>query len=378
MPTDRAFAAHATIDLTALRHNLEIFRHARPGCPVMAMVKANAYGHGLIPVAHALHDVDSLAVARLSEASVLRDAGVRQPLVLLEGVFTAAEWQQAVALDCEIVIHTEEQLALMRAARTQPRVVWVKVNSGMNRLGFAPEGFAEVVSAVRSVSSDIEIRLMSHFADADREDSDLSARQLERLEPILEHWTGAVSLENSPACLTRLAQDLLKRAPRQIWLRPGIGLYGAASLVGNDADSESRLRAAMTFKARIIAVQMLSPGERVGYGGRFVADREMRIGVVAAGYGDGYPRMMPDGAPVLVDGAESQIVGRVSMDMLTVDLTSRPSSGFGSEVILWGRTPSAHRLAAEIGTIGYELVTRVSDRVDRIYLGELPPAGQVR
>ena len=333
----------------------------------MAMVKANAYGHGLVPVAQALDSADSLAVARISEATALRTAGIQKSLVLLEGVFTAEEWQQAVALQCELIVHTEEQIALMRGAAAQPDVIWVKVNTGMNRLGFRTSEFADVIRTIRSIAPAVEYRLMSHFADADTEGSALSATQLRKLESLLANWSGAISLENSPASLTGLAVDLDQRTASEVWMRPGIGLYGISPLPEATDRRAAALLPVMELSARVIAVQELVPGDRVGYGGRFAAATPMRIGIVAAGYGDGYPRMMPDGAPVLVDGQPSRIVGRVSMDMLAIDLSDNPDSGFGSIVTLWGKQLSAQRVAEQIGTIGYELVTRVSDRVQRVY-----------
>ncbi|MEO1419668.1 MAG: alanine racemase [Pseudomonadota bacterium] len=362
------FAATAIIDTAALKHNFEVLRRASPGCKVMAVIKANAYGHGLVPVATALENADSFAVARISEARALREAGVRTPIVLLEGVFDASDLQAALALDCETVVHCDEQLALLAASDRQPGIIWIKVDSGMNRLGFPPDRFAGVVAQVSATCEYAELRLLSHFASADLDSSYQTTAQLHTLKPLIESWGGGLSLANSPGGLRGLAAGGFSATDRDVWIRPGIGLYGITPFEDGGAPEHEPLVPVMEFSAKIIATRTIGIGDRVGYGGRFRADKPMRVGIVAAGYGDGYPRMLPDGAPVLIDGARAGLVGRVSMDMLAVDLTDLPDSGYGSAVTLWGKALPVGVVANALGTIGYELVTRVSDRVTRRYL----------
>ncbi|MEM6819980.1 MAG: alanine racemase [Pseudomonadota bacterium] len=362
------FAATAIIDTAALKHNLDVLRRASQGCRVMAVIKANAYGHGLVPVATVLESADSFAVARVTEARALRNAGIRKPIVLLEGVFDASDLEAALALDCEVVVHGDEQLALLAANDQQPNVIWVKVDSGMNRLGFAPNRFSDVVARVKATCQGSELRLLSHFASADLDSSYQTEAQLKALKPLIDAWSGGLSLANSPAGLRGMAAGGINTADQDVWIRPGIGLYGITPFESGDAPTHEPLVPVMDFSAKIIATRTINVGDRVGYGGRFCADKPMRIGIVAAGYGDGYPRMLPDGAPVLVDGAHSGLVGRVSMDMLAVDLTDLPDCGYGSTVTLWGKALPVGEVASALGTIGYELVTRVSDRVTRRYL----------
>ena len=361
------FAATAVIHRAHLVHNLDVLRALRPDARVMCMVKANAYGHGLVEVARTLTRADSFAVARTDEAEALRAAGIETPIVLLEGVFDTEDMARAERLDCELVVHTPEQIALLAAHPGGARfTVWAKVDSGMNRLGFPPAALPDALARLEALPQVRELRLMSHFASADAEDGRQLADQLARLGPIIEAFEGPVSLANSPATL-RGGVFGGGIAPRCDWIRPGIALYGLSPFDGYGAPG-LELRPAMDFETRLIAVRDLQPGERVGYGGRFRAEAPMRIGIAAAGYGDGYPRRMPDGTPVLVDGRRAAIAGRVSMDMLSVDVTNVPGAEVGSRVRLWGEGLPAETIAAAIDTIGYELVTRVSERVHRVYV----------
>ncbi|MEO0347321.1 MAG: alanine racemase [Pseudomonadota bacterium] len=362
-----SFAASAVIHRDHLRHNLSVVRAARSGARVMAMVKANAYGHGLVEVARALSDADSLAVARPEEAETLRAAGVDTDIVLLEGVFDAPGMVTADALGCELVVHTREQIALLAAHRADARfTVWLKVDTGMNRLGFPMAALDDAERTLRALPQVAELRLMSHYASADAEDGTQLAAQRERLESRLARFEGAVSLANSPAALR--AEALGDDAPpASDWIRPGVALYGISPFGGVAAESLG-LKPVMDFETRLIAVRDLVAGDRVGYGGRYTATGPMRIGIAAAGYGDGYPRRMPDGTPVLVDGQAARIAGRVSMDMLAIDVTHVPDARVGSTVRLWGADLSAETIAQACDTIAYELVTRVSERVTRVYL----------
>lgn len=336
----------------------------------MAMVKANAYGHGLVDVARYLEAADSLAVARLSEAAALRSAGESRPLVLLEGVFTGADLAAAAELKCELVVHNPMQVSLLSDYAGQYRfAVWLKIDSGMHRLGFSSDTWADHYQRLADLASVRDVRLMTHYASADDPADAQSTQQLQFMQQLMSTFDGPISLANSPA-LFRDDQDLCGLAGRdahRVWLRPGIALYGLSPFESVDADALD-LKPVMNFDARLISVQSIRPGDKVGYGGRFVAARDTCIGVVAAGYGDGYPRAMPDGTPVLVDGQRASIAGRVSMDMLTVDITDLPSARVGSEVRLWGAGLPAELIAAFADTISYELVTRVAARVRRQFV----------
>ncbi|MEO0615807.1 MAG: alanine racemase [Pseudomonadota bacterium] len=362
-----SFAASAVIHRDHLHHNLGVVRAARPGARVMAMVKANAYGHGLVEVARALADADSLAVARPEEAQALRAEGVEKPIVLLEGVFDAPGLATADALGCELVVHTPEQIALLSAHHGDARfTVWLKVDTGMNRLGFPLAELDDAERTLRALPQVAELRLMSHYASADAEDGAQLAEQRARLLSRLARFEGAVSLANSPAALRAgaLGDDA---PPASDWIRPGVALYGISPFAGVSAEALG-LKPVMDFETRLIAVRDLVAGDRVGYGGRFTATGPTRIGIAAAGYGDGYPRRMPDGTPVLVDGQTAAIAGRVSMDMLGIDVTNVPDAHVGSAVRLWGAGLPAETVAQACDTIAYELVTRVSERVTRVYL----------
>ena len=283
------FTATATIHRGHLRHNLDVIRRQQPGAPVMAMVKANAYGHGLVDVARAIGSVDSLAVARIEEAEQLRAAGIDKPLVLLEGVFDAQGMTAAAALGCELVVHTPEQIALLRQhPDSDAFVTWLKLDSGMHRLGFDIADAASAIGALRGIDAVRELRLMSHYASADDRASDFSQRQFERMRPVLEIFDGAISLANSPALLRDDAPALdgaSGRAATGVWLRPGIAVYGISPFDGVPAASLD-LRPAMDFETRLISVRDIKAGDSVGYGGRFVAPGRMRIGIAAVGYGD--------------------------------------------------------------------------------------------
>ncbi|MEM8547033.1 MAG: alanine racemase [Pseudomonadota bacterium] len=364
-PSERSLTASATLDCGALRHNVAaLCRHA-PAARCMVAVKANAYGHGIERVALALKDqADAFAVARVGEAAALRSAGIdTRTVVLLEGVFDAEEAEVAAALGCQLVVHSRTQLDLLAGAAELPARVWVKVNTGMNRLGFQPADAAALLSTVRAIAPDCDIGLMTHFACADDPGSASYRHQRAAWSALAELEFDAVSLGNSAALIGGEVGDLGARE----WVRPGISAYGISPLRGATG-ADHGLIPVMVFSAGVIAEQQLRPGDAVGYGARFIAERPMRIGVIAAGYGDGYPCQMPDGAPVWVDGAAATVAGRVSMDLTTVDLSALPQSGPGSRVELWGRGLPVERVAAAAKTIPYELVTRVSARVQRHYV----------
>lgn len=341
--------ARAVIDLAALRHNYRLARQ-RHGGRALAVVKANAYGHGAVRCALALADeADGFAVAFLGEALELRAAGIRAPILLLEGVFDADELDAVDRHGLWMVVHHDEQIRMLeRAALGAPVHVWLKINSGMNRAGFLPAAVADAWRRLRASGKVGEIALMTHFARADESDADSTLDQLRRFDAATAGLPGARSVANSAAILAW-------RQARRDWARPGILLYGADPLPAED----NGLVPVMTLESTVMAVREIAPGEALGYGGRFVAERPTRVGLVALGYADGYPRTLPEGTPVAVDGAPTRLIGRVSMDMLTVDLSALPAAGIGSRVELWGRTVPVNRIAQAAGTISYELLCNV-------------------
>ncbi|HEX5802867.1 MAG TPA: alanine racemase [Azospira sp.] len=349
----------ARIDRAAILHNYLLAKARAPASRAWAVVKANGYGHGLLTVADALVDAaDGFALLDLEEAVALREAGVRQPILLLEGFFAAEDLELVAEHRLSLVVHRLDQLQLLRQVGLPLRVpVYVKFNTGMNRLGFRPEQLGALRDELAKNQAVSEVTLMSHFAEADGDR--LSGRgidwQLAQFRAMAGEWRGPVSLANSAAILRhpQTARD---------WVRPGIMLYGGSPFADESADALG-LRPAMTLMSEIIAVQTVAAGERVGYGGLFAAERETRVGVVACGYADGYPRHAPTGTPVLVGGRRTRTLGRVSMDMLMVDLTDLREAGVGTPVTLWGEGLAADEVAASAGTISYELFCALAKRV---------------
>jgi alanine racemase len=348
--------ARITIDADALRHNHRVLRRLHGG-RVLAVLKANAYGHGAVACARALAEADGFAVAFGDEATALRAAGVRAPLLVLEGVFSVAELHTAVLESWAIVVHHEEQLAMIERCALPPVTlhVWLKLDSGMHRCGFEPDAFHAAHARLMATGKVSSITLMSHFARADECDSAFTAQQISRFDSAVAGLPGARSLANSAGVLSW-------PAARRDWARCGIALYGAG------AEPVTGLRPVMRASSEVIAIREIAAGEPVGYGGRFVATRPTRVGLVAFGYADGYPRSAPDGTPVAVDGHRAPLVGRVSMDMLTLDLTELPSARVGSEVELWGRDVRVDEVAARAGTIAYELLCNAK-RAPKRYVG---------
>ncbi len=353
--------ARALLDPEALRHNLARARACAPQARVMAVVKADAYGHGLAWVASVLEkQADAFGVASLEEGLALRAAGVRRPVCLLEGFFESAELALIAEHDLETVVHNEEQLhALERAAQLERSLtVWLKIDTGMHRLGFAPEDFESVLARLRACPAVGEIRLLSHLACADDRKSPATRRQLERFLPLVRASALPASLANSAGVLAWPQTHL-------DWVRPGLMLYGASPLLRERAVGLD-LRPVMTLETTLIAVQRRRRGERIGYGGDFECPEDMPVGVAAIGYGDGYPRSARPGTPVLVNGKRVPIIGRVSMDMVTLDLRPVPHSRVGDRVVLWGEGLPVDEIAACAGTIAYELLCRVTDRIPRV------------
>ncbi len=356
---------HATIHADALRQNLARAKSAAPDARVWAVVKANAYGHGIERVFEALQAADGFALLDLGEAERVRKLGWRGPVLLLEGAFDARDLELCSRLDLWHTVHCEEQIDLLAAHKTHaPHRVFLKMNSGMNRLGFAPQLYRAAWTRLNALPQVQEVSLMTHFSDADGAPG--IAAQLAVFEAASAELPGERSLCNSAALLRhgRIAHEALWSD----WVRPGIAIYGSApDYPEHDADFWG-LQPTMTLAAKIIAVQELQPGDTVGYGSGFVADRTMRIGVVACGYADGYPRLCPTGTPVLIGSVRSRSIGRISMDMMTVDLGPAPQAGFGSEVTLWGRSSTGSVLEIDevahcAGTLGYELMCALAQRV---------------
>jgi alanine racemase len=353
----------ALIDTAALRHNLGTIRAYAPGAKVMAVIKANAYGHGLVSTALALADADSFAVARLEEGIALRSAGVRRPIVLLEGIFNAEQLAEAAHHGFELVVHDPLQLKLLEAHRGAERfVVWIKMDTGMNRLGFRPEGFAPALARLRALTVPaLELRVMTHLARADERAEPMTREQLGRFESTLESagLTGAQRLATS---IGNSAGTLGWPRAHGDWVRPGLALYGVSPFAGETA-AKHGLKPAMTLETTVLTVRDVKRGETVGYAGAWRAERDSSIAILAAGYGDGLPRHLANGTPVLISGSRHPLVGRVSMDMIAVDATGVPKVATGSKAIVWGEGLPVEEVAAHAGTIPYELLCGVSQRV---------------
>jgi alanine racemase len=349
----------ARIDLAALAHNLGVARQAAPRSKIIAVVKANGYGHGLSRTARALRSADGFAVLRLEEAAQLRSEGYSHPIVLLEGFFHPDELPDIARLHLRPVIHRADQAdvlvnALANAKPTQRIDVLLKLNTGMNRLGINPRHLPEILEKLRAAPHIGGITLMTHFASAD-EENDSIGQQLARFQEA----AGKLGL---PASLANSAALLRHPQTHADWVRPGIMLYGASPFA-NQTGEHLGLLPVMTLESKLISVQFVRKGEGVGYGARYIAERDMKIGIVACGYADGYPRHADTGTPILIDGQLTRTLGRVSMDMLNVDLTPVPTAHVGSPVTLWGVGLPVELVAAAAGTISYELLTALAPRV---------------
>ncbi|HLA29816.1 MAG TPA: alanine racemase [Pseudomonas sp.] len=351
----------ATIDLTAIRHNHAVAKRCAPGRQAFAVVKANAYGHGVREVVTALHDeADGFAVASLEEAAEVRALHGAARILLLEGCFEAAEYPFAAQLGLDLVLHSELQAQqLLAASLSRPLNVWLKLDSGMHRLGFSAAAVREWHGRLLGAGQVAELNLLSHFACADERGSEMTEQQLEAFLDLLDLDFAQRSLANSAAILTIPAAHM-------DWLRPGIMLYGATPFADLGV-AELGLKPAMSLTAQLIACREVAVGEGVGYGGSWWAGRPSRIGTVSCGYADGYPRHAPSGTPVLLRERRVPLVGRVSMDMLTVDLSDLPDAAVGDAVELWGAQLPVDEVAQAAGTLGYELLSKVTQRVPRRY-----------
>lgn len=347
---------YMTIDLAALQHNLKRVHQLASERFVIAMVKANAYGHGIVRVANALSKADAFGVASLEEGVMLREAGIIKPILLMEGLFSPEELAEAEHHHFTIVVHHLACLEMLEQAKVKsPFSVWLKINTGMNRLGFDPHEVTNIYQRLQNTTSVKKpIGLMTHFAQADNTKNHATQLQIELFNQLTSSFAGPRSLANSAGILAwpNAYGD---------WVRPGLMLFGASPFpnkVGLDHD----LRPVMTLQSRIITITQVEKNGKVGYGGTWTAPEEMKIGIVGVGYGDGYPQFAKNGTPVLVNQKETQIVGRVSMDMLAIDLRQLPQARIGDVVTLWGEGLPVERVAHHNNTSAYEILTRMTPR----------------
>lgn len=356
-------AATVVVNRRALRHNLQRLRELAPASRLVAVVKANAYGHGLLETARTLPDADAFGVSRLEEALQLRAGGITQPILLLEGFFAASDLPLVAENQLHTVIHSVEQLeALETATLKEPVTVWMKLDTGMHRLGVHPhdaEAFYARLSQCANVRQPVNIA--SHFARADEPQCGATERQLDIFTTFTEGKPGLRSIAASGG-------TLLWPQSHFDWVRPGIILYGVSPLDTKPWGADFGFQPVMTLKSQLIAVREHQTGDPVGYGGTWESTRDTRLGVVAMGYGDGYPRAAPSGTPVLVNGREVPIVGRVAMDMICVDLGPDAQEKAGDEVVLWGDGLPVERIAEVTKVSAYELITRLTSRVTLVYI----------
>lgn len=352
----------AQINLAALQHNLGRVRELAPNSQVLAVLKANAYGHGLVRVAQALTDADAFAVARIDEALALRTAGIVKPIVLLEGFYEAAELPILIANNLQTVVHNELQLTALEQTPLEGQLkVWLKLDTGMHRLGIEPQQFSVFYRRLWQCPAVLPgIRLMSHFSSADELSSSSTPRQLALFEQLIAGKAEQRSLANSAAILAW-------PATHAEWVRPGLILHGISPF-SEQTGQQHQLQPVMRLSSRLMAIRQVEAGERVGYGGHWQASTTTTLGVIAVGYGDGYPRHAGNGTPVWLNGREVALAGRVSMDMIIVDLGPNAQDKLGDEAVLWGPELAIERIAAAAGTIPYELLCNITPRVDYQYI----------
>jgi len=351
-------AAYAVLDLDAVRHNLNVVRQHAPTAKVMAVIKANAYGHGLLRVAEVLmQEIDAVAVARAYEGILLRNAGFQKPITVLEGFVCADELQELYRYRLDAVIHTPEQINILQQYQGNEVIsVWLKMDTGMNRLGFKKEDFKQ---AYQRLAACKQIKpspgLMTHLANADDVNDGKTLTQITEFKQTIKGYAGPRSIANSAAILGW-------KESLSDWVRPGIMLYGCSPFARSNAE-QLNLKPVMSLHSRLIAVKSVAAGESVGYGGSWTCDDATRLGVVAIGYGDGYPRYVKSGTPVLVNGVRVPLIGRVSMDMITVDLKNQPQAKPGDPVTLWGQGLTVEEISWAADTIPYTLLCGITPRV---------------
>ena len=353
--------SHFNINLDALAQNFEALSRLAGSCRKMAVVKANAYGHGAVACAQVLEgSVDAFAVAITEEAIELRDAGIAKPILVLQGPHSSDDLDTISAHSLWPAVSNHHQLNWLTAQTDKPDQVWLKIDTGMHRLGFDPHDAADAKSALNTAGIR-NITLMSHLADAEDAESALTHRQTTRWDEVLNDQNDWVEGDQQ-ASFSNSASTVGALSPPESWVRLGYSLYGGSLI---DLPLGLHLRPVMTFTASVAATRWIEPGETVGYGGRWVAQRRSRIATIPVGYGDGYPRSAADGTPIGTPYGTVPLAGKVSMDMITADVTDIPNIEFGTEVTLWGGTPSVDEVAAHCGTIGYELCTRITSRTPR-------------
>ncbi|RUM92944.1 MAG: alanine racemase [Thiothrix sp.] len=347
--------ARVHIDLKALRNNLSIARQLAGKTKLMAVIKADAYGHGMFEVAQALTDADAFAVASIGEGVQLRSSGITQPILVLQGAHHPPQLKQAVASELMLCIHQSGQIEDLQKYQGRWPKVWLKLDTGMGRLGFSP---ADLDTLLNTLGENCE-SIMMHFANADVPDDARNAAQLLAFHPAMGRSGYTLSAANSAALM------LMPNA-RLDWVRPGIMLYGVSPFVSTQT-FVAKLQPVMTLTAPLIAINNHQRGDQIGYAGSYTCPKPMPVGVVAIGYGDGYPRHAATGTPMLVNGIECPLIGRVSMDMLTVDLRNCSDVELGAEITLWGKGLAVERVAEKAGTIGYELLCSVGAHCGRVY-----------
>ena len=357
-------AAKITVDLDAIRHNYRLARSLNPTGKAAAIIKANGYGHGAVKIAKALeNEADAFGVACIEEGVELVEAGIKKPVLLLEGFFEVSELEYISANGMWCAVHSLEQIEqIAEAELIQPLNIWLKMDSGMHRLGVHPDDYQPAYQRLKALDNVADVVLMTHFSSADELDKSVTAEQIEVFHAATAGIDAPVSLANSAGTL---AWD----DARGDWLRPGIMLYGATPFPEAQENAD-QLIPAMTLTSEVIAVRDVPIGESVGYACAWTADKPSRVGTVALGYADGYPRHAVTGTPVWINGQRSRIIGRVSMDMLAVDLTDLPEAGVGTEVEFWGRNITAAEVAPLCGTIPYTLFTGITRRVHKRYINE--------
>ncbi|MBS3797352.1 alanine racemase [Pseudoalteromonas sp. BDTF-M6] len=355
--------ATATIDFSALRANLARVKELAPSSQVMAVLKANAYGHGLVPIAQQLAGADAFAVARIEEALALRTGGITKPIVLLEGFFKASDIDIMLANNFQTIVHDEYQLAALEQAQLNGQIkVWLKVDTGMHRLGVEPEQFEQFYQRLKGCENVHEqLHLMTHFACADELENSYNQTQLAT-------FTSLVKDKLAPLCLANSAAIINYPQSHGHWVRPGLMLYGVSPVQGKTS-LELGLKPVMSLTSEVIAVRRVKKGEPVGYGGHWHADADTQLAVVAIGYGDGYPRHAENGTPVLINGRRYPLVGRVSMDMISVDIgADNQDVAVGDDAIMWGAELGIEEIATCASTIAYELLCNITPRVTYQYL----------
>lgn len=348
--------AKVVINLSALRHNFSRIRTLAPDSRVMAIVKADAYGHGLVRIAQSLEQADAFGVACLDEARELRQAKIQQRIILLEGPYSGEELTKISQLGLDMVVHDLSQLEMLEQNQlNKPVCIWLKLDTGMHRLGFSPDLASQALARLEQSAGVKEIRLMTHLASANNREDPMTRKQLQCFSQFNENMSLEKTIANSAGILAFPDAHV-------DWVRPGIMLYGVSPFSDSNGSQEG-LKPVMTLQSRLITVRALKAGDPVGYGATWRCPEDMSVGVVAAGYGDGYPRHAESGTPVLVNGKRVELIGRASMDMLTVDLRSQPQAKTGDPVVLWGEGLPVEEVANHAGTIPYEVLCAVHKRL---------------